>query len=42
MTRWNFTKFLFGADGTPFKRYAPTTSPSEMEADIRALLRAKL
>jgi glutathione peroxidase len=40
--KWNFTKFLFDSKGTPFKRYAPTTSPFEMEADIRGLLRADL
>lgn len=36
--KWNFTKFLFDAQGNPFKRFAPTTSPFEMEADIRGLL----
>lgn len=30
----NFTKFLIGRDGTPLHRYAPTTSPEEIEKDI--------
>jgi len=36
--KWNFTKFLIGPDGKPYKRYAPTTSPEKMEKDIRRLL----
>lgn len=36
--KWNFTKFLVGADGHVFKRYAPTTSPSEIQKDIEKLL----
>ena len=35
---WNFTKFLCGRNGIPFKRYGPTTAPSKMEPDILALL----
>lgn len=38
--KWNFTKFLVGKDGAVFKRYAPTTSPADLSADIEALLRA--
>ena len=36
--KWNFTKFLVGADGKPLKRFAPTTEPSKLEADIKAAL----
>lgn len=37
--KWNFTKFLIGPDGTPYKRYAPTTKPAKIEADIQKLLK---
>ncbi len=36
--KWNFTKFLVNRDGEVVKRYAPQTKPSELEADIEALL----
>lgn len=36
--KWNFTKFLLRRDGTVFKRYAPTTRPEDIEADIETLL----
>lgn len=36
--KWNFTKFLLRRDGTVFKRYAPTTKPEEIRADIETLL----
>ncbi|WP_318444155.1 glutathione peroxidase [Photobacterium leiognathi] len=36
--KWNFTKFLIAPDGTPVKRYAPTTKPLDIEADIVTLL----
>ncbi len=36
--QWNFTKFLVGRDGRVIKRYAPTTSPSAMRADVEAAL----
>ncbi len=36
--KWNFTKFLLRRDGTIFKRYAPTTKPEEIRADIESLL----
>lgn len=36
--KWNFTKFLVGRDGAVFKRYAPTTRPEELDADIEQLL----
>lgn len=37
--KWNFTKFLVDADGTPYKRYAPTTTPESLEKDIQQLLK---
>lgn len=36
--KWNFTKFLLDAEGKPIKRYAPTTTPESIEADIAKLL----
>lgn len=36
--KWNFTKFLVSAEGKPLKRFAPTTEPSKLEADIKAAL----
>jgi glutathione peroxidase len=36
--KWNFTKFLVNRDGKVVGRYAPTTKPEELEADIEALL----
>jgi glutathione peroxidase len=36
--KWNFTKFLVKKDGRVFGRYAPTTKPEEMMADIEKLL----
>ena len=36
--KWNFTKFLVNRDGTVIKRFAPTTTPEEMEKDIKAML----
>ena len=36
--KWNFTKFLVDGQGTVVKRYAPTTAPDELRADIEALL----
>ncbi|WP_417765522.1 glutathione peroxidase [Spongiibacter tropicus] len=38
--KWNFTKFLVGKDGQPIKRYAPTTKPGQLVADIEAALSA--
>lgn len=37
--KWNFTKFLVAPDGTTVRRFAPTTKPEELDADIEALLR---
>ncbi len=36
--KWNFTKFLIGADGKVIKRYAPQTEPSEIAHDIELAL----
>lgn len=36
--KWNFTKFLIAADGTPYKRYAPVVNPADIEPDIIRLL----
>lgn len=36
--KWNFTKFLIDRDGNIIKRFGPSTTPSEIEDDIRALL----
>ena len=36
--KWNFTKFLVSREVVPFKRYAPTTRPTDIEPDIIALL----
>jgi glutathione peroxidase len=37
--KWNFTKFLVSKDGKTIKRYAPTTEPSAIEADIISALK---
>ena len=36
--KWNFTKFLISSEGKVIKRYAPTTTPDQIEIDIIALL----
>jgi glutathione peroxidase len=36
--KWNFTKFLVDRSGAVVGRYAPTTKPAEIEADIERLL----
>jgi len=36
--RWNFEKILFDRLGQPYKRFAPTTEPFEIEEDIRFLI----
>ncbi len=38
--KWNFTKFLIGKDGVPIKRYAPTTEPQALRADIEIALKS--
>ena len=35
---WNFTKFLVSKDGLTIKRYAPTTTPEDIEKDLKSLL----
>jgi glutathione peroxidase len=36
--KWNFTKFLVDRDGKVVDRYAPTTKPEAIRADIEKLL----
>lgn len=36
--KWNFTKFLVDREGEVVERYAPTTSPESIAADIERLL----
>lgn len=36
--KWNFTKFLVDKNGKVVNRYAPTTIPSKIAADIEAAL----
>lgn len=36
--KWNFTKFLVNRQGQVIKRYAPTTKPEKIKADIERLL----
>ncbi|MBS7675536.1 glutathione peroxidase, partial [Vibrio cholerae] len=36
--KWNFTKFLIDRNGNVVDRYAPSTSPSEIKADIEKLI----
>ena len=36
--KWNFTKFLVGADGQVIRRYAPTTTPQSIADDVEAAL----
>ncbi|OTG94731.1 glutathione peroxidase [Acinetobacter sp. ANC 3832] len=36
--KWNFTKFLINKKGEVINRYAPTTKPEELEADIEKAL----
>ncbi|XP_047341105.1 probable phospholipid hydroperoxide glutathione peroxidase [Impatiens glandulifera] len=36
--KWNFSKFLVNKDGKVVDRYAPTTSPTSIEKDIKKLL----
>jgi glutathione peroxidase len=37
--KWNFTKFLIGRDGTVLDRFAPTTKPEALEAEIEKALK---
>lgn len=36
--KWNFTKFLVDREGKTVRRYAPTTKPEDIRADIERLL----
>ena len=36
--KWNFTKFLVDRDGTVVRRFAPATTPDQLESDVAALL----
>jgi len=36
--KWNFTKFLVGRDGKVIDRYAPTSKPESLRADIERAL----
>ncbi|HSA52996.1 MAG TPA: glutathione peroxidase [Yinghuangia sp.] len=36
--KWNFTKFLVGRDGAVLRRYEPTVTPEEIQADLDELL----
>ncbi|AHG93743.1 glutathione peroxidase (plasmid) [Gemmatirosa kalamazoonensis] len=36
--KWNFTKFLVDRDGTVRARFAPNTTPAELEPEVEALL----
>lgn len=36
--KWNFTKFLVDRSGRVVRRYAPTTRPEELRAEIERLL----
>ncbi len=38
--KWNFTKFLVGRDGRVLDRFAPTTTPDQLEGDVKAALAA--
>ncbi|MGH7961183.1 MAG: glutathione peroxidase [Candidatus Binatia bacterium] len=37
--KWNFTKFLVGADGSILKRYAPRDTPESIGTDLVSLLK---
>jgi glutathione peroxidase len=36
--KWNFTKFLINRDGDVLKRFAPATTPAQIEKEIERLL----
>jgi glutathione peroxidase len=38
MIKWNFTKFLIDRNGKVIERYAPSTTPEQIEKDIEKLL----
>ena len=39
--KWNFTKFLIDRSGKVVDRFAPTTKPENLKADIEAVLAAQ-
>lgn len=39
--KWNFEKFLIGRDGKVIKRWASTTKPEDLRADIEKAIAAK-
>lgn len=39
--RWNFNKFLVDHEGSPYKRFGPTTNPKDMVRDIEELLKRR-
>ncbi|KAL2897608.1 putative glutathione peroxidase 7 chloroplastic [Bienertia sinuspersici] len=40
LIKWNFEKFLVDKNGNVVQRYAPTTSPMQIEKDVQKLLAA--
>lgn len=38
--KWNFTKFLVNRNGAVLGRYAPATTPEDLERDVEAALQA--
>lgn len=36
---WNFTKFLIDSEGRPVKRFAPVTTPEEIEKYLKKVLK---
>jgi len=36
--KWNFTKFLVNREGEVLKRFAPATTPAQIEQEIKTLL----
>lgn len=41
MVKWNFEKFLVGRDGKVIKRWASTTKPEDLKAEVEKALAAK-
>ena len=39
--KWNFTKFLVDSSGTVIKRFAPATTPAQLEDAVKELLAAQ-
>ena len=36
---WNFNKYLISRDGTVVERFAPTTTPEELEKEVQEMIR---